>query len=87
MIEVRDLVRNSGARRVLDRVSLRVEPGEVVGFLGPNGAGKTTTLRVLAGVLPPHGGRVLIAGTDSPLEDRAARGRRTGPCRRRTRRA
>jgi ABC-2 type transport system ATP-binding protein len=75
MIEVRDLVREAGGRRVLDRVSLRVEPGEIVGFLGPNGAGKTTTLRVLAGILPPHGGRMRIAGTGSPLEDRAARAR------------
>src|ERR1700704_3273003 len=48
--------------RVLDGVSLDVERGTVVGLLGPNGSGKTTLLRILAGVLPPRSGRVLIDG-------------------------
>jgi ABC-2 type transport system ATP-binding protein len=49
-------------RRVLDRLSLRVEAGEVFGFLGPNGAGKTTTMRLVLGLDRPTRGQVTIAG-------------------------
>jgi ABC-2 type transport system ATP-binding protein len=46
----------------LNGISLRIEPGEIVGIVGPNGAGKTTLLRVLANVLEPDGGSVTICG-------------------------
>ena len=46
----------------VEDLSFSIEPGERVGFLGPNGAGKTTTLKVLAGLLHPTAGRVLVAG-------------------------
>ena len=49
-------------RRILDRVDLSVAPGEVVGLLGPNGAGKSTLLRVLASVLGPSSGEVVLDG-------------------------
>jgi ABC-2 type transport system ATP-binding protein len=54
-------------------LSFEIGPGEVVGLIGPNGAGKTTTLRVLAGILKPTGGQVLIDGHDvvgAPLDAR-----------------
>ena len=63
-IEVRDLVKDFGPRRAVDRVSFDVEKGEIVGFLGPNGAGKTTTLRILTGFMPATGGHALVAGYD-----------------------
>jgi len=49
-------------RRVLDRLSLKVEPGEVFGFLGPNGAGKTTTLKLLLQLVFPTSGEARILG-------------------------
>ncbi len=54
-------------RRALDRLSLRVERGEVFGFLGPNGAGKTTTLKILTGLIFPTEGTATILG--KPLGD------------------
>ncbi len=49
---------------VLGGATFRLEPGEVVGLVGANGAGKTTLLRMLAGCLPPDGGRVRLDGFD-----------------------
>lgn len=48
--------------RALDHVSLHVRPGETVGIVGRNGAGKSSTLRVLAGIVPLHSGRVEVGG-------------------------
>ena len=48
--------------RALEDVSLRVEPGEMVGVVGRNGAGKTTLLRLVAGVYRPDAGRVAVRG-------------------------
>jgi iron complex transport system ATP-binding protein len=63
-LAVRDLTVVRGERRVLDRVSLRAEHGEVLALLGPNGAGKTTLLRAAAGLLP-FTGSVRIDGHDA----------------------
>jgi branched-chain amino acid transport system ATP-binding protein len=50
--------------RAVDGVSLRLEPGEILGLIGPNGSGKTTLINVVTGVLPPTGGRVFASGRD-----------------------
>jgi len=63
-IEVRDLVKEFGPRRAVDRVSFTVEKGEIVGFLGPNGAGKTTLIRILTGFMPATRGEARVAGYD-----------------------
>ena len=71
------LRRRYGARLVVDGLDLEVRPGEVVGLLGPNGAGKTTTVSMLAGVLKPDAGRVMLGGQDItawPLWRRARAG-------------
>ena len=58
MIRADGLARSFGGHPAVDDVSFTVEAGEVVGLLGPNGAGKTTTIRMLLGLLRPHGGGV-----------------------------
>ena len=64
MIKIEQLAKRYGSFQALHPLDLHVRPGEVFGFLGPNGAGKTTTIRLLAGVLPPTGGRITIDGFD-----------------------
>jgi ABC-2 type transport system ATP-binding protein len=64
VIETVGLSKLYGDKRAVDRISLRVEPGEVMGFLGPNGSGKTTTIRLLMGLLRPSEGRASIRGRD-----------------------
>ncbi|MCA1594344.1 MAG: LPS export ABC transporter ATP-binding protein [Acidobacteria bacterium] len=58
------LLKRYGRRRVVDNVSLHVEPGEVVGLLGANGAGKTTTFYMVIGLENPDAGRITLAGKD-----------------------
>ena len=64
MLDIVDVSVRFGERNVLDDVSVRVDDGEIVAVLGPSGAGKSTLLRVIAGLLRPDSGRVLIDGVD-----------------------
>jgi ABC-2 type transport system ATP-binding protein len=74
MIALHNLVKRYGQFTAVDGVSLEVMPGEIHGFLGPNGAGKTTTLRMIAGLLKPTAGRVLVNGHDIATHPEAAKG-------------
>src|ERR687890_417084 len=64
MIAIHDLVKRYGSFTAVDGVTLEVPRCEIHGFLGPNGAGKTTTIRMIAGLLKPTSGRVLVNGHD-----------------------
>jgi ABC-2 type transport system ATP-binding protein len=64
IIDVRDITKIYGKKTVVDRIAMRVQPGEIYGFLGPNGSGKTTFLRMLCGLLTPDGGSGTCLGYD-----------------------
>jgi branched-chain amino acid transport system ATP-binding protein len=64
ILETVELTRSFGGIRAVDDVSLRVQPGEVIGLIGPNGAGKTTFFDVVTGFTPEDGGRVILDGRD-----------------------
>ena len=61
-LEIRNIVKDFGDRRVVDDVSLSVMPGQVTCLLGPSGCGKSTTLRIIAGVETQDGGTILVDG-------------------------
>jgi lipopolysaccharide export system ATP-binding protein len=72
-----DLIKIYGGRRVVDRIHLEINPGEVVGLLGPNGAGKTTTFYMIVGLIKPDGGTIFLDGEDlsrCPMYVRARKG-------------
>src|SRR5256886_12801288 len=64
MIELTDVTKRYGTKLAVDRLTLRVEQGELFAFLGPNGAGKTTTIKMLCGLLFPTAGTVKVGGFD-----------------------
>jgi len=71
------LVKRYGRKKVVDRVTVEVQGGEVVGLLGPNGAGKTTTFSIILGLVESDEGRVLLGDedlTEVPMYLRARRG-------------
>jgi ABC-2 type transport system ATP-binding protein len=64
MIRLEGITKHYGSFVAVDHISLEVPRGVLYGCLGPNGAGKTTMLRMIAGILKPTDGRVLIGGDD-----------------------
>ncbi|MFJ3307745.1 ABC transporter ATP-binding protein [Streptomyces sp. NPDC086549] len=89
-IDVRDLSKEYGTRRAVDRLTFSVRPGRVTGFLGPNGAGKSTTMRLVLGLDRPTSGTATLDGrpyaalreplrhVGALLDAQAAHGSRTG---------
>jgi osmoprotectant transport system ATP-binding protein len=65
MIEVQALTRRYGERLAVDRVSFRVDAGELVALVGASGSGKTTTLKMINRLVTPSAGRVLVDGEDA----------------------
>ena len=77
LLRTDQLVKAYRKRRVVNGVSITVEPGEIVGLLGPNGAGKTTTFNMVVGVVKPDEGAVLFLDqpvTRKPMHQRARLG-------------
>jgi ABC-2 type transport system ATP-binding protein len=62
MIETRDLTKMYGDLYALNRLTIKLDKGDVYGFIGPNGAGKTTTMRILATLLNPSWGEASVCG-------------------------
>lgn len=65
VIETREVSKLFGGLVALDRVSMHVDQGEIVGLIGPNGAGKTTFLNAIAGLAPPTSGAVFFMGKET----------------------
>ena len=64
VVVTRELTKQYGELTALDRLSIQVDKGKILGFIGPNGAGKTTTLKILVGLARPTSGSASIAGVD-----------------------
>jgi ABC-2 type transport system ATP-binding protein len=69
-IETKELSKKYGRLLALDRLTMTVQGGEIVGFVGPNGAGKTTTIKILVGLARPTSGSARVAGADCVAEAR-----------------
>ncbi|MCI7246408.1 MAG: LPS export ABC transporter ATP-binding protein [Campylobacter sp.] len=73
-LEVKDLEKVIKKTRIINKISLEIKSGEVVGLLGPNGAGKTTTFYMICGLIAPTKGQIFLDGKDiskEPLHKRA----------------
>ncbi len=75
MIEIDSLTKKYGHHTVVDNLSFKCEPGEVLGFLGPNGAGKSTTMKMITGFVAPSAGSASVCGHDIESDALAARRR------------
>jgi len=73
MIRIKNLSKRFGKVMAVDHIDLEVPAGEVMGFLGPNGAGKTTTIRMLAGLMKPDTGTIILDGHDLAAEPELAK--------------
>ena len=75
MIRLVNLTKTYRGLKAVDTLNLEIEPGTIFGFLGPNGAGKTTTIKMMAGVLKPTEGQILINGIDMARDPSEAKKR------------
>jgi len=73
MISIQGVTKNYGKKVAVDNLSLEIAAGEFFAVLGPNGAGKTTTIKMIAGLLRPTAGRILVGGCDVQVDPIAAK--------------
>lgn len=77
LLEIRNLAKSYGGRRVVDGVDLSIKHGEIVGLLGPNGAGKTTTFNIITGLVKAEQGEIFFDQqnvAELPMHERCRRG-------------
>ncbi len=77
ILEVKDLEKKYGGKKIVSHLSFEVKEGEIVGLLGPNGAGKTTAFYMTVGLIRPDAGTVFFRGQDvtlKPMHERARMG-------------
>lgn len=70
VLETRELTKTFGEFTALDRLTISLERGQILGFIGPNGAGKTTAIKILVGLMRPTSGSARIAGADCVTDAR-----------------
>jgi len=76
-LKIQNLVKSYRSRKVVNRVTLEIKQGEIIGLLGPNGAGKTTTFYMVVGLTRPDNGQVFLNDediTNFPMHKRAIKG-------------
>ncbi|MBU0476998.1 LPS export ABC transporter ATP-binding protein [bacterium] len=77
ILQTKNLIKDYSHKRVVNNLSIQICSGEIVGLLGPNGAGKTTTFYMIAGLIKPDGGKILLNDEDitsCPMSERARKG-------------
>lgn len=70
ILEVKNIEKSFGEKKVVDKLSFKVQKGEILGFLGPNGAGKSTTISMITTILDKDGGQVLFDGKEVESNDK-----------------
>lgn len=68
ILELKNVSKKYGRKKIIDGLSLKVESGQIYGFLGPNGAGKTTTIKMIVGLISTDNGEILINGLNVQKE-------------------
>ena len=68
IIEIKNLVKNYGNKRVLHGINLNINAGQIIGYIGPNGAGKSTTVKILCGLIDDFEGDVNVLGQDLRIQ-------------------
>ncbi|GAG82826.1 unnamed protein product [marine sediment metagenome] len=69
VIKLENLTKKFGNFTAVNSINLEVHRGETIGLVGPNGAGKTTTIKMIAKILRPNSGKILISTNQSELKD------------------
>lgn len=64
IVEIRNLQKSYGQKKVLHGINLEIAPGQIIGYIGPNGAGKSTTIKILCGIISEFDGEVSIFGKE-----------------------
>ena len=68
VLEIKNLNKSYGKRKIIDNISLEVKEGEIFGFLGPNGSGKTTTIKMILKLISSDSGEIKVNGYDTTKE-------------------